>query len=185
MPTRNVWHGGHCNRERSQSIPPIRHRRNSGSKAEKSDVALAPATSTTPPADLTWRRIDLHIHTPASTDYQDQSVGILDILHRAEERGLDILALTDHNSVRGYADLWREIEDLELLEFLGRLQPNEAVRLHEFRRLLQAIRVLPGFEFTAQFGFHILAIFPEGTSVRMMEHLLLFLGVPEEKLAAV
>jgi hypothetical protein len=41
--------------------------------------------------------------------------------------------------------------------------------------------VLPGFEFTAQFGFHILAIFPEGTTVRLMEHLLLLLGVPEDR----
>jgi hypothetical protein len=131
--------------------------------------------------DLTWRRIDLHIHTPASTDYQQPSVSILDILRRAEERGLDAIALTDHNSVRGYADLWREIEDLELLEYLDRMTAAEKERLAEFRRLLAKILVLPGFEFTAQFGFHILAIFPEGTSVRLMEHLLLLLGVPEDR----
>jgi hypothetical protein len=83
--------------------------------------------------------------------------------------------------VRGYADMWREIEDLELLEYLKRLEPAEAERLAEYRRLLDQILVLPGFEFTATFGFHILAIFPEGTSVRLMEHLLLLLGVPEEK----
>jgi hypothetical protein len=133
------------------------------------------------PAELLWRRIDLHIHTPASTDYQQAEVAVIDILRRAEERGLDAIALTDHNSVRGYADLWREIEDLELLEYLERLKPNEAERLAEFRRLLSRILVLPGFEFTAQFGFHILAIFPEGTTVRLMEHLLLLLGVPEER----
>jgi hypothetical protein len=130
---------------------------------------------------MAWRRIDLHVHTPASSDFQQPGVGIIDILQRAEERGLDAIALTDHNSVRGYADLWREIEDLELLEYLGRLQPNEEQRLAEFRRLLSRILVLPGFEFTAQFGFHILAIFPEGTSVRLMEHLLLLLGVPEDR----
>ena len=106
---------------------------------------------------------------------------MLDILWRAEERGLDVIAFTDHNSVRGYADLWREIEDLELLEYLDRLQPHEAERLAEFRRLLAKILVLPGFEFTAQFGFHILAIFPEGTTVRLIEHLLLLLGVPEQR----
>jgi hypothetical protein len=128
-----------------------------------------------------WRRIDLHVHTPASVDYQQQGIGILDILKRAEERGLDAIALTDHNSVRGYAELWREIEDLELLEYLGRMQQDEVERLAEFRRLLSHMLVLPGFEFTAQFGFHILAIFPEGTSVRLMEHLLLLLGVPEDR----
>jgi hypothetical protein len=130
---------------------------------------------------MAWRRIDLHVHTPASTDYQQAGTTNLDILRRAEERGLDAIALTDHNSVRGYADLWREIEDLELLEYLDRLTPNEAERLAEFRRLLSRLLVLPGFEFTAQFGFHILAIFPENTTIRRMEHLLLLLGVPEER----
>jgi hypothetical protein len=43
------------------------------------------------------------------------------------------------------------------------------------------ILVLPGFEFTATFGFHILAIFDPATSIRMMEHLLLFLGIPEDR----
>jgi len=125
--------------------------------------------------------MDLHLHTPASVDYQIAGVSTLDLLHKAEERGLDIIAFTDHNSVRGYADLWREIEDLELLEHLSRLNPNEAARLAEFRRLLDRILVLPGFEFTATFGFHVLAIFPETTSIRLMEHLLLTLGVAEER----
>ncbi|MCA9863613.1 MAG: putative DNA binding domain-containing protein, partial [Thermomicrobiales bacterium] len=131
--------------------------------------------------DLQWRRIDLHVHTPASVDYQQPDIRVLDILRRADERGLHGIALTDHNSVRGYADMWREIEDLELLEYLGRMEPAEAERLAEYRDLLGRILVLPGFEFTAQFGFHILAIFPEGTSIRLMEHLLLLLGVPEDR----
>src|SRR5215213_7585457 len=183
--------------ERSRSIPPPRRRRETVPTASSpSSTVATPArqrasrapetsrpgvTQASPAQDLTWRRIDLHIHTPASVDYQQTDVGILDVLHRAEERGLDAIALTDHNSVRGYADLWREIEDLELLEYLGRLQPNEAERLAEFRRLLARILVLPGFEFTAQFGFHILVVFPEGTSVRLMEHLLMLLGVPEDR----
>jgi len=125
--------------------------------------------------------MDLHLHTPASTDYQEPDVSFLDILGRAEARGLDIIAFVDHNSVRGYADLWREIEDLELLEYLKRLEPAEEARLTEYRRILGKILLLPGFEFTATFGFHILAIFPERTSVRLMEHLLLTLGVPEDR----
>ena len=42
--------------------------------------------------------------------------------------------------------------------------------------------MLPGFEFTATFGFHILGIFPETTPVRVIEHMLLNLNVPAEKL---
>ena len=141
----------------------------------------AAAVSQHQAATHTWRRMDLHVHTPASVDYQEPSVTPLRLLQQAEARGLDIVAFTDHNSIRGYADLWREIEDLELLEYLKRLQPVEEERLREYRRLLGKILLLPGFEFTATFGFHILAIFPESTSVRKMEHLLLTLGVPEER----
>ncbi len=146
------------------------------------DRATRPDSPSTPP--LSWHRMDLHLHTPASIDYQQPDITALQILQAAEAKGLDIIAFTDHNSVRGYADLWREIEDLELLEYLKRLQPAEADRLNEYRRLLGKILVLPGFEFTATFGFHILAIFPESTSVRLMEHLLLTLGVAEDRMGS-
>ena len=146
----------------------------------RSDLPVA-SEPDNPATGLAWRRADLHIHTPGSVDYQQPVVSYLDILRRAEARGLDVIAFTDHNSVRGYADLWREIEDLELLEDLKRIEPAEAERLQEYRRLLATVLLLPGFEFTAQFGFHVLAIFPAGTSVRKMEHLLLTLGVPEER----
>ncbi len=126
--------------------------------------------------------MDLHIHTPASADYQQREVSFVQLLQRAEERGIDILAFTDHNSVRGYARMWREIEDLELLEALGRIQPDEARLLNEYRRLLNRILLLPGFEFTATFGFHILAIFPEDTSIRKLEHTLLSLHIPDDKI---
>ena len=132
--------------------------------------------------ELIWRKIDLHLHTPASVDYADPDISYLDILRKAEARGADIIAFTDHNTVRGYANLWREIEDLELLEALERLTPAEQRRLDDYRRLLKKIRVLPGFELTATFGFHILAIFPEGTSIRQMEHVLLALHVPEDRI---
>jgi hypothetical protein len=157
----------------TRSRPPVRQ---PSIRLATPDETVAPSTP-----GHEWRRVDLHIHTPASVDYQQPAATPLDILRRAAEQALDVIAFTDHNSVRGYADMWREIEDLELLEYLKRLNPEEAERLEEYRRLLDQILVLPGFEFTATFGFHVLAIFPEGTSVRMMEHLLLHLGVPEEK----
>jgi len=129
-----------------------------------------------------WRRIDLHLHTPASNDYQEPQVTYLDILRQAEARGLDIIAFTDHNTVAGYAAMRREINELELLERLGRMQANESRRLVEYRRLLKKILVLPGFEFTATFGFHILGIFPNDTPVSFLEHLLLSLNVPLDQL---
>jgi PHP family Zn ribbon phosphoesterase len=129
-----------------------------------------------------WRVMDLHLHTPASSDYQEPHVTYLDILQRAEARGLDIIAITDHNTVAGIRRLKDEIRELEFLERLGRILPDEQRRLAEYRRLTQKILVLPGFEFTATFGFHILGIFPPDTPGRELEHLLLTLNVPRDQI---
>lgn len=148
-------------------------RRRARGRSPESDLTPAPA----------WRRIDLHLHTPGSSDYQEPDATYLDILRQAEARGLDIIAFTDHNSVAGYAAMREEVARLEFLEERQRLLPDEADRLAEYRRLAARLLILPGFEFTATFGFHILGIFPETTTVRKLEHLLLALNVPEAKLA--
>jgi hypothetical protein len=129
-----------------------------------------------------WAVVDLHIHTPASSDFQETGVGYLDLLRRCEARSLDIAAFTDHNSIGGYRRMKEEIQQYEMLESLGRLAPDEKQRLAEYRRLLSKTLLLPGFEFTATFGFHILGIFPPDTSVREIEHLLLNLRVPADVL---
>jgi len=131
---------------------------------------------------IQWYTIDLHLHTPASSDYQQNGVEYLDVLKRAETRGLDMIAFTDHNTVAGYRRMQEEIEQLELLEKLNRLLPEEKTRLTEYRRLLKKILVLPGFEFTATFGFHILGIFSPDKPVREIEHILMNLNIPTEQL---
>lgn len=131
---------------------------------------------------MEWRRIDLHVHTPASTDYQEPDATYLDILRKAETEGLDIIAFTDHNTVAGYAAMLQEVSDLERWEAAGHLQPQDKARLVEYRRLGQSILVLPAFELTATLGFHILAIFDQDTSIRALEHVLLTLRVPIESL---
>ncbi len=126
--------------------------------------------------------MDLHLHTPASRDYQQQGVRYLDILQEAERRGLDIIAFTDHNTVRGYREMLEEIDHFEWLEKTGRINPEEQHRLGEYRRLFEKLLILPGFEFTAAFGFHILGIFSPETDIRLLEHLLLDLRIPPESL---
>jgi PHP family Zn ribbon phosphoesterase len=133
---------------------------------------------------LLWRRVDLHIHTPASACYAEPNVTYFDILRKAEEKGLDIIAITDHNTVAGCAAMAKEIEELMLLENLNRLRAKEKQRLEEYRRMGDKVLVLPGFEFTATLGFHILGIFPEKTSIRELEYILLDLHIPPDKLDA-
>ncbi|OGN93310.1 MAG: transcriptional regulator [Chloroflexi bacterium RBG_13_48_10] len=126
--------------------------------------------------------MDLHLHTPASSDFQQPDVKYLEILQRAEARGLDIIAFTDHNTVAGYRKLQDEIQQLELLERLNRILPEEQNRLREYRRLFEKMVILPAFEFTATFGFHIIGLFPPETPVREIEHLLINLNIPTEQL---
>ncbi len=127
---------------------------------------------------LQWYVFDGHIHTPASSDYQQPEVTYLDILQRAEARGVDILAFTDHNTVAGYRRMQEEIQQLTLLEKLNRLLPDERNRLNEYRRLMEKMLILPGVEVTATFGFHILGIFPPEKPVREIEHMLLNINIP-------
>jgi histidinol phosphatase-like PHP family hydrolase len=88
-----------------------------------------------------WHAADLHLHTPASSDYEETDRTYLEILQKAEERGLNIIAFTDHNTVAGYRSMVHEIDELEFLERLERLRPDEKRRLHEYRRLLNKILV--------------------------------------------
>jgi hypothetical protein len=132
---------------------------------------------------MQWFKMDLHLHTPGSHDYVDSHISYLDILHQAETRNLDIIAFTDHNSVGGYKEMMEEIEKLEFLVNLKRAEPEEERRLAEYNRLLEKILVLPGFEFTANFGFHVLGIFSPSTPINFIEHLLLDLGVKQSALA--
>lgn len=131
-----------------------------------------------------WYAMDLHLHTPASSDYQNPEISYLDILQRAEARGLDVVAFADHNTVAGYRSMQEEIEQLRLLNKLKRILPDEELRLKEYERLLDKLLVLPGFEFTATFGFHILGIFSPSKAIREIEHILLELNVPADQLDA-
>jgi hypothetical protein len=131
---------------------------------------------------MNWYRVDLHLHTPASKDFHEPGVTYLDILRKAASSGLDIIAFTDHNTVGGVRVLYKEIESLEMLAQLKRIRPEEKQKLDEYRHLLKTVLVLPGFELTAMLGFHVLGIFPPQTDPRTLDHILLSLRVPPEKL---
>ena len=131
---------------------------------------------------MQWYRMDLHLHTPASKDYQLPDTSYLDVLQQAERRNLNIIAFTDHNTVRGYRALHEEIAQLEWLASTDRIRPEEQSRLNEYHRLLETVLVLPGFEFTATFGFHIIGVFSPETDTRHIEHLLLDLNIPPDAL---
>lgn len=126
--------------------------------------------------------MDIHVHTSASADFQTPEATFLDILQRAESRGVNIISFTDHNTVAGYAAVVKEIDQLSLLATTNRILPDEKVRLSEYKRLFEKMLILPGFELTAMLGFHIIGLFSPSKSIREIEHLLIEVGVPPDKL---
>lgn len=48
---------------------------------------------------LQLRKLDLHVHTPASHDFIDKSVTADQIVEEAQKNGLDAIGITDHNTV--------------------------------------------------------------------------------------
>lgn len=161
-------------------------RRRKSNTARGNQTRAAPAQSPNqPPAkqpQRRWYRVDLHLHTPASHDYEEPNVSYLEWMRTVVARGLEIVAVTDHNTFAGVARIRQELEWLTRLEQDGRLTEDEQKRLSEWRELASKVLVLPGVEFTATFGFHILGIFPPETPLRQLEHVLLALKVPIDKL---
>lgn len=90
--------------------------------------------------------IDLHVHTPASKDFRapdnmDEKEKCLALLDEAIEHNLGIIAITDHNTFKGYNNLLKYISE------------NRATQ-----RRYQEILVLCGIEITC-YSNHLLAIF--------------------------
>jgi len=104
-------------------------------------------------------KCDLHIHTPVSKCYKHSGVKIEEIINRAVEHGLTIIAVTDHNS------------DGSLPEFQAASEGKDLL-------------VLPGVEITTPQGgsaqVHILAIF-NNSEHKKVDELLTKIGIPHEK----
>jgi ABC-type cobalamin/Fe3+-siderophores transport system ATPase subunit len=114
-------------------------------------------------------KCDLHVHTPASKDYREnrrnddsvEDTRYIDILKKASELGLDLVAVTDHNSVEGYRKL------------------RELLHTKAMRDQFSDIAVLFGVEITVEAGryVHLTAFFDERTPLQDVEHLLIRIGI--------
>ncbi len=107
---------------------------------------------------LIYRKVDLHIHTPASDCFDDKSITPDDIVKKSIKEGLDVIAVTDHNS-----GMW--IDDVK------KAAKNRLV-------------VFPGVEISATGGeitIHIVAIFDKDKSSKDIENLLGDLKIYPEK----
>lgn len=136
--------------------------------------------------------VDLHVHTPASNCYKRNCENIeeeyISLIKMYVEKGVKVIAITDHNTVKGYKEIkriegeivnrvkyWRELGDIELLHEKLEEEENKA-------ELFSRILILPGVEFEAFPGIHILLIFnPEGENIiKQIEKFLSDNGYPDD-----
>ena len=66
----------------------------------------------------TWLKADLHIHTPASVDFHDTAFPH-DVVRIALEKGLNLIAVTDHNTASWSDRVVEAARDTSLTVFPG------------------------------------------------------------------
>jgi hypothetical protein len=102
-----------------------------------------------------WARfwaVDLHVHTPGSSDARGEDFGAAaGIVQAALDAGLDAIAVTDHNTAAWCSQMAEAASGTDLV-------------------------VLPGFELSTSDG-HLLGIWEEGTAPSTIEDVLIRLGI--------
>lgn len=135
--------------------------------------------------------VDLHVHTPASNCYkmgesENKEDEYIKLLEKYISKKIKVIAVTDHNSIKGYrylVDLKNNaVEKLKHLEKFNHLDEikNEIQREKYKLSLFDNIEILPGIEFEANPGIHILLIFNPNVDINNIEEFLINNGYPKE-----
>lgn len=115
------------------------------------------------------KKMDLHIHSPASKDYI-YSENHIDIIKEYEkfinkfiDSDLDVIAITDHNTIEGY----KQIIDI--------INKNA-----ELKEKLNGKYIMPGIEVTC-FARHFLVYFSEKIAISVIEDFIKRCGIDNKK----
>jgi len=100
---------------------------------------------------LTFRKVDLHVHTPKSACYSDKTVTPEQIVDAALGADLEAIAITDHNTVEAINGVRQSARERGLFVF-------------------------PGVELSAK-GGHVIAIFELDTPAERLQDFLDYVGV--------
>lgn len=127
-----------------------------------------------------FRKIDLHIHTPASKCYKGPTNDeeYLKIIESAIKRKIEIISITDHNTVDGYKKIF-SIKD-ELLKRKNNLSEitdskqskSQVTEIIKKIELYSKVLILPGIEIEVNPGIHILVIFNNEIDVDQIDKFL-------------
>lgn len=93
----------------------------------------------------TWKRWDLHFHTPSSFDYQNKATSNTDLIEGLRKAGISVVAITDHHVM--------DVARIKQLQTIGK----------------EDLTVLPGIEFRSELGgkekVHLIGIFSEDANL--------------------
>ena len=99
----------------------------------------------------TYYHVDLHVHSPASSDYSgDPGISPHEFVSAYVERGLDLISITDHNT-GAYID--------------GAIAARDQIA----KEVGKNITILPGVELYVSPGVHLLAILAGGGSAAVSD----------------
>lgn len=130
--------------------------------------------------DNDFYKVDLHIHTPASSCYKGEKTDeeYLRILEKAKTQKLKVIAITDHNTIEGYKKILKIKSDLLLKkDNLDSITDSKQAKLEieEVKNkliLFDNILILPGIEFEVRNNVHMLIIFNPDTPLNTIERFL-------------
>lgn len=103
---------------------------------------------------LAFRKVDLHVHTPKSLCYSEPSATVEQMIDAALAAGLEVIAITDHNTV-------------EAIDSIRQVAGEKG------------LFVFPGIELSAK-GGHVMAIFELDTPLEPLRDFLDYIGVARE-----
>ena len=99
-----------------------------------------------------FRKVDLHVHSPASGDTSWGEINEYDFLKFFEDAGFELIAVTDHNTG----------------EWIDKVM--KAAKAQRKRNKWK-LCIIPGVEVSAS-GIHLVILFPENTNSSMIDHFL-------------
>ncbi len=128
-----------------------------------------------------WRSVDFHVHSPTSRDFErpDEDRSYFWLLERADKAQLDVIVITDHNSVGGYKKLSELRTQLDYTKMvMERLNKTIDTDIQHQIELFSKIVVLPGVELDIKPNLHMLVIFDPSMTTDDMDDFVASAGYP-------
>lgn len=109
-------------------------------------------------------KIDFHVHSPASIDYvgNKSARGYAELVKAFVDEDVDAIAITDHNTIKGYLEYYRQAEmSRQTYRLMAARDDNSEVvkDLKSETDRFDRLRVFPGVEITAYPNLHVILIF--------------------------